>query len=110
TSATKKIGLKQLTDAILEAYESYTRKINQEELSKLVSQLPLLSPNFSRGDLRIYSIRQVKTKPPKFLVQVNKKELADDNIKRTLQRLIRESIDPFTGTPLHIDFKGREKR
>ncbi|MFN3284228.1 MAG: ribosome biogenesis GTPase Der, partial [Pseudothermotoga sp.] len=110
TSATKKIGLKQLTDAILEAYESYTRKINQEELSKLLSQLPLLSPNFSRGDLRIYSIRQVKTKPPKFLVQVNKKELADDNIKRTLQRLIRESIDPFTGTPLNIDFKGREKR
>lgn len=109
-SATKKIGLKQLTDAILEAYESYTRKINQEELSKLVSQLPLLSPNFSRGDLRIYSIRQVKTKPPKFLVQVNKKELADDNLKRTLQRLIRESIDPFTGTPLNIDFKGRERR
>lgn len=110
TSATKRIGLKQLTDAILEAYESYTRKINQEELSKLVSQLPLFGPNFSRGDLRIYSIRQVKTKPPKFLVQVNKKELADDNLKRTLQRLIRESIDPFTGTPLNIDFKGREKR
>lgn len=110
TSATKKIGLKQLTDAILEAYESYSKKIPQELLSKLVSQLSLLSPNLSRGDLKIYSIRQTKTKPPKFLVQVNKKELANEGIKRTLQRLIRERIDPFTGTPLIIDFKGREKR
>lgn len=110
TSATKKIGLKQLNDAILEAYESYSKKIPQEMLSRLVSQLSLLSPSLSRGDLKIYSIRQTKTKPPKFLVQVNKKELANEGIKRTLQRLIRETIDPFTGTPLIIDFKGREKR
>lgn len=110
TSATKKTGLKQLTDAILEAYESYSRKIQQEQLSRLVSQLSLLSPNLSRGDLKIYSIRQIKTKPPKFLVQVNKKELTNESIEKTLQRLLRERVDPFTGTPLIINFKGREKR
>ncbi|HEY8542120.1 MAG TPA: ribosome biogenesis GTPase Der, partial [Pseudothermotoga sp.] len=93
TSATKKTGLKQLTDAILEAYESYSRKIQQEQLSRLVSQLSLLSPNLSRGDLKIYSIRQIKTKPPKFLVQVNKKELTNEGIEKTLQRLLRERVD-----------------
>ncbi len=110
TSATRKIGLKQLIDAIFEAYESYSKKIPQEQLSKLVSQLSLLSPNLSRSELRIYSIRQTKTKPPTFLVQVNNKELTDENIKRTLQRLIRERIDPLTGTPIQINFKGREKK
>lgn len=110
TSATNKTGIRQLIDAILEAYESYSRKIPQEKLSKLVSQLSLLSPNLSRGELRVYSIRQMKIKPPKFIVQVNKKNLVNESTKRTLQKLIRETIDPFTGTPLMMDFKGRERK
>ncbi|MGJ8453930.1 ribosome biogenesis GTPase Der [Pseudothermotoga sp. U03pept] len=110
TSAVKKVGLKQLIEAIDEAYESYSKKIPQNQLSKLVSQLSLLAPNLSKGELRIYSVRQVKAKPPKFVVQVNKKEQATETVSRTLQRLIRETVYPFCGSPIILIFKGRENR
>lgn len=107
TSAVKKSGLEKLFNAIDEAYESYCRKVPQQLLSKLASQLSLLSPALSRKNLRIYSIKQIKIKPPKFVIMVNKKELTDYQTEKTLQRFIRERVDQFTGTPLVIEFKSR---
>ncbi|WP_448522623.1 ribosome biogenesis GTPase Der [Pseudothermotoga sp.] len=105
TSAVKKQGLKSLLSAIDEAYASYCRKVEQSKLNKLLLQLPILAPALS--DTRVYAIRQVKIKPPKFVFTVNKEEGVRLETQRMLQRLIRERIDPFTGSPIFLEFKPR---
>ncbi|AJC73909.1 GTPase Der [Pseudothermotoga hypogea DSM 11164 = NBRC 106472] len=105
TSVVKKQGLKSLLSAIDEAYASYCRKVEQSKLNKLLLQLPVLVPNLS--DVRVYAIRQVKIKPPKFVFTVNRKERIRPEAQNMLQRLIRERVDPFTGSPIFFEFKPR---
>ncbi|MCS7175901.1 ribosome biogenesis GTPase Der [Pseudothermotoga sp.] len=105
TSAIKRQGLKQLLDAIDEAYSSYCRKAEQTKLNRLLVQLPILAP--SLGSVKVYSIKQVKIKPPKFVITVNREEDIKEEAKRMFQRLIRERIDPFTGSPIFLEFKPR---
>jgi GTP-binding protein len=105
TSAVKKQGLKSLLSAIDEAYASYCRKVEQSKLNKFLLQLPILAPSLS--DTRVYAIKQVKIKPPKFVFTVNKEDGVRSEAQRMLQRLIRERIDPFTGSPIFLEFKSR---
>lgn len=105
TSAIKKQGLKQLLTAIDEAYSSYCRRVEQTKLNRLLVQLPVLAPSLE--SVKIYSIKQVKIKPPKFVVTVNREEEIREEGKRMLQRLIRERVDPFTGSPIFLEFKQR---
>jgi len=105
TSAVKKQGLKSLLSAIDEAYASYCRKVEQSKLNKFLLQLPILTPSLS--DTRVYAIKQVKIKPPKFVFTVNKEDGVRSETQRMLQRLIRERIDPFTGSPIFLEFKSR---
>jgi len=105
TSAIKKQGLKQLLTAIDEAYSSYCRRVEQTKLNRLLMQLPVLAPSLE--SVKIYSIKQVKIKPPKFVVTVNREEGIREEGKRMLQRLIRERVDPFMGSPIFLEFKQR---
>jgi len=105
TSAVKKQGLKSLLSAIDEAYASYCRKVEQSKLNKFLLQLPILAPSLS--GTRVYAIKQVKIKPPKFVFTVNKEDGVRSETQRMLQRLIRERIDPFTGSPIFLEFKSR---
>lgn len=105
TSAIKKQGLKQLLTAIDEAYSSYCRRVEQTKLNRLLVQLPVLAPSLE--SVKIYSIKQVKIKPPKFVVTVNREEGIREEGKRMLQRLIRERVDPFMGSPIFLEFKQR---
>ncbi len=105
TSAVKKQGLKSLLSSIDEAYASYCRKVEQSKLNKFLLQLPILTPSLS--DTRVYAIKQVKIKPPKFVFTVNKEDGVRSETQRMLQRLIRERIDPFTGSPIFLEFKSR---
>ncbi|KAF2957883.1 ribosome-associated GTPase EngA [Thermotoga sp. Ku-13t] len=106
TSAVKKQGLKSLLSAIDEAYASYCRKIEQSKLNKLLLQLPVLAPSLS--NVKVYSIKQVKIKPPKFVFTISKsEEEIRSETQRMLQRLIRERVNPFTGSPIFIEFKPR---
>lgn len=105
TSAVKKQGLKSLLSAIDEAYASYCRRVEQTKLNKLLVQLPILAPSLS--NTKVYSIKQVKIKPPKFVFTVNKAEGIREETQRMLQRLIRERVDPFTGSPIFLKFKPR---
>jgi GTP-binding protein len=105
TSAVKKQGLKSLLSAIDEAYASYCRKVEQSKLNKFLLQLPILAPSLS--DTRVYAIKQVKIKPPKFVFTANKEDGVRSETQRMLQRLIRERIDPFTGSPIFLEFKSR---
>ncbi|HCO97363.1 MAG TPA: ribosome biogenesis GTPase Der [Pseudothermotoga sp.] len=105
TSAVKRQGLKSLLSAIDEAYASYCRRIEQSRLNKLLLQLPILAPSLS--DTKVYAIRQMKIKPPKFVFTVNRKERIGPQVQSMLQRLIRERVDPFTGSPIFLEFKPR---
>lgn len=105
TSAIKKQGLKQLLTAIDEAYSSYCRRVEQTKLNRLLVQLPVLAPSLE--SVKIYSIKQVKIKPPKFIVTVNREEEIREEGKRMLQRLMRERVDPFVGSPIFLEFKQR---
>ncbi|WP_041446348.1 ribosome biogenesis GTPase Der [Pseudothermotoga thermarum] len=107
TSAVKYYGIKELFKAIDEAYSSYCRTVSKAALNKLVSQLPILSPNLVFGELKIFSIEQVGTKPPKFTVVVNKKEHVNQQVSKTIENLIRDRVDEFRGSPLILTFKER---
>ncbi len=107
TSAVKGYGIKELFIAIDEAYSSFCRMVSKASLNNLVSQLSILSPHLASGDLQVLSIKQIGVKPPRFAVTVNKKGLANEQISRSLEKLIRQRVDKFKGSPLNLVFKGR---
>ena len=58
---------------------------------------------------RIYYGTQVKTEPPTFLLYCNDPALGHFTYLRFLENQIREEI-PFTGTPIHLVLKKRERK
>jgi GTP-binding protein len=58
---------------------------------------------------RIYYGTQVKTEPPTFLLYCNDPALGHFTYLRFLENQIRKEI-PFTGTPIHLVLKKRERK
>ena len=94
-------------------------RIQQERLTKvstsalnriLMDAQDIHAPASKTGRmLRIYYGTQVHNAPPTFMLYVNDPKLVHFTYKRYLENQIRRQF-PFTGTPLRLVFKGREKR
>ena len=59
--------------------------------------------------LRIYYMAQVDVQPPKFILFVNHPTLMTETYKKYLYNQFRE-VYAFTGVPLTLHLKGKEKR
>ena len=111
TSAKENLGTKELLSSIDVSYESYTTKVPTSRINKALEKFLLVSPPPSkRGKkVRIYFGMQVDIKPPVFLFFSNRPEDIPKSYTKSLQRMIREEVYHFTGSPVFIRFK-RSKR
>lgn len=97
---------KNIMPAIIKAYENSKKYIDASTINNLIMEANLLNPapSYKGRRLKIYSAKQVGTKPPTFTIKVNDKKLINFSYPRYLENKIRESYD-FTGTPIVIKFK-----
>ena len=69
------------------------------------------APPSKRGRrMKLYYVTQPEVAPPTFIFFVNDPALVHFSYKRYLQNIIREQLFAFPGTPLHLVFKGHEKK
>jgi len=103
---------KELMPEIEKAFNNTQRYIDQNTINSLIKEAYNLNlpPSYKGRRLKIYSAKQVGTKPPTFTIRVNDKGLVNFAYPRYLENKIRESYD-FTGTPIVLKFKssGDEK-
>ncbi len=111
TSAKENLGTKELLSSIDVSYESYTTKVPTSRINKALEKFLLVSPPPSKKGkkVRIYFGMQVDIKPPVFLFFSNRPEDIPKSYTKSLQRMIREEVYHFTGSPVFIRFK-RSKR
>jgi len=89
----------------------YTKRVSTADLNRVFSEaVETHHAPLSHGRrVKFYYATQVGTKPPKFVVFTNQPEGVHFSYERYLVNKFREAFD-FTGTPLHIIFRGRDRR
>ncbi|MEC9331426.1 MAG: ribosome biogenesis GTPase Der [Verrucomicrobiota bacterium] len=101
-------------DRMLEAIRYVTGQLNQtlptsllnRTLQKAIERSP--APSSKGHRFKLYYSTQVETKPPTFLLFVNRKELLSDNYTRYLIGVIRKSFG-FEGCNIRLIAKPRPK-
>lgn len=103
-------NMEKLFNKIVEVDESYSYRFSTSILNKILRDATAMNPPPSdKGKrLKIFYISQVTTRPPKFLIYVNDKELCHFSYMRYLENQIRKSF-PFIGTPITLEVRQRDE-
>jgi GTP-binding protein len=109
-SAKEKPKVPELMDAIIKAYESFTKEIKTSTINDIVRDAYALhmAPSYKKNRLKIYFVTQTDICPPRFTFNVNNKNLVHFSYHRYLENKIRENID-LEGTPIVIQFKNKSE-
>ena len=107
-SAKERTKINDLMEAIIKAYESYTKEVKTSTLNDIVNDAYALhmAPSYKKRRLKIYFVTQTDICPPRFTFNVNSKGLVHFSYKRYLENQIRANID-LEGTPIVIQFKNK---
>jgi len=91
--------------------QEYERKIPTPVLNKVLAEAVKdhQPPVFQGKRLKFFYITQDGTRPPSFVVFVNRAEGVHFSYERYLSNKLREAFG-FTGTPLRLFFKDRERQ
>jgi GTPase len=88
----------------------YARRVQTSELNRVfadaVAEHP--PPLFQGKRIKLYYATQVSTRPPSFVIFANRTDAIHFSYERYLANRLREAFG-FTGTPLRLLFKGRER-
>lgn len=103
TSCTQGEGIFDVLKLATRVSDYRTRKIEDRELKSFLTSLLEHYPPPPKGKRRavISKIIQVRTKPPTFLLKVNKEELLSENYLRYIRNSLRERFE-FVGTPIKL--------
>ena len=107
-SAKTKKRIHTLMPEIKKVYENSKKEIKTSILNDVIRDAVILNqpPSYKGKRLKIYFVSQKGTTPPRFVFNVNSKNLVHFSYERYLENKIRESFD-FEGTPIQIEFKNR---
>jgi len=88
----------------------YAKRVQTSELNKVFLDAVTAHqpPLFQGKRIKLYYATQVSTRPPTFVVFANRTEAIHFSYERYLANRLREAFG-FTGTPLRLLFKGRER-
>ena len=88
----------------------YSRRVTTSELNKVFSEATAAhhAPLFQGRRVKFYYATQVGTKPPNFVIFTNRPEGIHFSYERYIANRLREAFG-FTGTPLRLTFRGRER-
>ena len=107
-SALTKKRIHTLMPEIVKVKENIKREVKTSLLNEVIQDAYQLNlpPSYKGKRLKIYYGSQTGTKPPKFTLFINDKQLTHFSYQRYLENKIRENFD-FTGTPITLQFKNR---
>lgn len=108
-SATTGRALQKLVPAIDEALESWDKRISTSQLNQWLKEVVAATPPPMRGGRlpRVLFATQAATRPPTFALFTTR--FLEAGYRRFLERKLRESFG-FTGSPIRISVRVREKR
>jgi GTP-binding protein len=88
----------------------YSRRVTTSELNRVFSEATAThhAPLFQGRRVKFYYATQVGTKPPNFVIFTNRPEGIHFSYERYIANRLREAFG-FTGTPLRLTFRGRER-
>ena len=109
-SAKEKPKVPELMDAIIKAYESFTKEVKTSTINDIIRDAYALhmAPSYKKNRLKIFFVNQTDICPPRFTFNVNNKNLVHFSYQRYLENKIRENID-LEGTPIVIQFKNKSE-
>ena len=97
---------KRIHTLMPEVLISYNNSIKEVIRDAFIETPPA---SFKGKKLKVYFSHQSGTKPPRFDIEVNSKQLVHFSYYRYLENKIRANID-FSGTPIIIQFKNKGER
>ena len=99
----------KLFDKIDSVDENYSFRVRTGVMNTLLRDAMLVNPPPTKKGkrLKIFYMSQVTTRPPKFLIYVNDKELLHFSYVRFIENRIRENFN-FEGVPLKFEARQRE--
>ncbi len=102
------IKLFDMLDTVIQnhALRIQTGVLNEILMEAVAMQQP---PSDKGKRLKLFYITQVSTKPPTFVLFVNKKELMHFSYQRYIENRIRDTFG-FMGTPIRIFIRERKER
>ncbi len=111
TSASRRHNLNQLLDQITEVMEQLDVKVPTGILNRVLTDAfeRLSPPVVGLSPLKFYYASMVGTRPPEFLLFVNKTENCAPNYQIYLRNALREAFD-YTGFPISVKLRARPKK
>ena len=103
--------LGRIMEEVVNVMEQYTKRVTTSELNRIFSESTAThhAPLFQGRRVKFYFATQVATRPPSFVIFTNRPEGIHFSYERYLINQFREAFG-FTGTPLRLMFRGRERR
>ena len=111
TSAKSGRGMQRIAQTVLAVREARRRRIPTNVLNRLMRDVLAFDrlPSNRRGrSLRIYYCSQADTEPPTFIFFVNEPDIVNTAFENHVRNELRRLQD-FTGTPLRVFWRGKEK-
>lgn len=110
-SAKSGLRINRVMEEVERVMAQYTKRVSTADLNRVFSEaVDTHHAPLSHGRrVKFYYSTQVGTKPPTFIVFTNQPEGVHFSYERYLNNTFREAFD-FTGTPLRIIFRGRDRR
>ncbi len=89
----------------------YDKRVSTSDLNRVLkAAVDAHTPPLYQGQrVKFFYATQVATRPPAFVVFTNRPEGIHFSYERYLMNQLREAFD-FTGTPIRLFFKGRERK
>ena len=110
-SAQTKKRIHTLMPEVLISYNNSIKEVKTNIINDVIRDAFIETPpaSFKGKKLKVYFSHQSGTKPPRFDIEVNSKQLVHFSYYRYLENKIRANID-FSGTPIIIQFKNKGER
>lgn len=101
--------LNKLFDLVKVVSNNHAMRIKTGVLNDIINEAVMMNqPPSDKGKrLKIYYATQVASKPPKFVIFINDRELTHFSYTRYLENKIRESFG-FEGTPLEFEYSEKK--
>ena len=102
---------KKIFDLLETVIENHAMRIQTGVLNEILMEaVALQQPPSDKGKrLKLFYMTQVSTKPPTFVLFVNKKELMHFSYQRYIENRIRDTFG-FMGTPVRIFIRERKEK
>ena len=101
----------QIISEVDKVMDQYAKRVQTSDLNRIFGEAVTAHPPpvFQGKRVKLYYATQAGIKPPTFVIFANRTDAIHFSYERYLVNKLREAFG-FTGTPLRLFFKGRERR